>query len=79
MSAPRVVQKEGEEVPVEVLASAITAIAAGMERVNKSRLTRRALVILLNAETKVPFYAIEKVLNGLDDLEKTYCKPRAKK
>lgn len=71
--------EEGQQVPVEIIAQSIVEIAAGMARINTSRLNRRAVVILLNAETKVPQYQIERVLNSMGDLEKTYCNPRTKK
>ncbi len=78
--AIRVTQpEEGQQVPVEIIAQSIVEIAAGMARINTSRLNRRAVLVLLQAETKVPQYMIERVLNSISDLEKTYCNAKAKR
>lgn len=72
-------QPEGEEIGAEILATGIIDIAAAMKRINATRLSRKALVILLAHETKLPQYQVERVLDALDDLERLYCKPKVKK
>ena len=73
--------KQDEENPVspEVLAQAIVDIAAGMSRLNASRLNRRAILVLLNDMSGVPKRDIDAVLNGLDSLESYCLKPLNKK
>lgn len=72
-------QPEGEEIGAVVLATAIVEIAAGMKRINATRLSRKALLVLLSHETKLPQYQVDDVLNALGDLEKLYCKTVEKK
>lgn len=67
-----------EEVPVEVLAQSIESLAAGMKKLNESRLKRDAIVILLQAQTGVNRGEIRSVLNGLDQLERMWLKPKVK-
>lgn len=75
-----VVQKpDVDEVPVEVLVQSIEAIAAGMKKINATRLKRDGLVILLAAQTGVNRTDIRNVLSGLDDLERQWLKPKTAK
>jgi hypothetical protein len=54
------------------LAEAVRRLSEGMQRLLKSGLTRRAVVILLKHETGVPMGQIEAVLDGLGDLARQY-------
>lgn len=75
-----VIQKaDTEEVPVEILAQSIEAIAAGMKKINASRLKRDAVVILLQAQTGVNRNDIRAVMDGLDSLERKWLKPKTAK
>lgn len=58
------------------LERAILAIGDGMKRINESRLTRDALILLLQDATKLGKRDIAYVLNAMDSLEATYLKPR---
>ncbi|NEU94791.1 hypothetical protein [Bradyrhizobium uaiense] len=58
------------------LAEAIAKIAGGFDRLQKSGLNRKAIVILLNDWTGVGKRDIERVLSGLADLPKVYCRPQ---
>lgn len=64
------------EVSAEIIAQSIEAIATGMKKLNSTRLTRRALVILLAEQSHVNRGDVIKVLDALDRLEKTWLKPR---
>lgn len=69
-----VVQDEENPIPVEVLAKAVTDIAAGIKRLNSTPLNRRALVVLIAAQTSVARDTVSRVLDGLDQLEAAYIK-----
>jgi len=78
MKKVHVKQVPEAEVPVEILASSIVQVAAGMKRINESRLTRKALVVLLVHDTGLGHGAVSTVLDSLDSLEATYLKPLKK-
>ena len=73
--APIEVQPEpGEEpLPLEIMEKAIVAISKIGEQINKSRLKRRAILILIRDVTGLPLNDIDAVLNALPELEKTFC------
>lgn len=64
------------EVPVEIIAQSIEAIAAGMKKLNSTRLTKRALVILIAEQSHVNRGDVLKVLDALDALEKVWLKSK---
>ena len=69
----KIVQSETEDhVPFEVLASSVAKISDGFERIEKSGLTRRALLVLLADSTGVNKTQINRVLNGLRCLKAEY-------
>lgn len=73
MSTVRVVKSDPPET-TEILAEAITNIGDAAVRLNKSGLNRKAIVILLQAETKLSRKDIETVLDALPRLRGWYCK-----
>ena len=75
----QVKQVEGEEVPAEVLATAIEKISNGIRAWESSGMNRRALVVLLSASTQVPRAIVTTVLKGIDDLKREYCLPKPAK
>lgn len=72
--AIKVVQEPEKEIPAEVIASAIVDIAAGMKKLNTTRLSRRAIVTLIHEESRIARRDIEIVLNNLETLEETWLK-----
>ena len=78
MARRTVVKKQDpdDEIPVEVLATEIVKLAKGMQALEKSRLSSRAILVLLKDATGLSFEQIRRVLAGLRDLEKTYVKKR---
>lgn len=76
----RVVVKQtpDKEVPVEIIASAIVDIGAAMRKLNASRLSREALVILISHASKVGQRDVRTVLDNLDQLESHWLKPKKK-
>lgn len=61
--------------PVEVLAASILSISQAMTVIRQSRLNRKALVALIQHNSKLPMRTIEIVLNNLQDLERDWLKP----
>lgn len=71
----KVIQKEKEEVPVEILAKSIQEISDGVRKIRQSRLNERALVVLLKDATNLSKTDILKVMNSLETLDRMYLKP----
>lgn len=69
-------QPNVDETPVEIIAQSIEAIAAGMKKLNSTRLTKRALIILIAEHSHVNRGDVSRVLESLEDLEKTWLKPK---
>lgn len=70
----KLIQPE-QPVAAEIIATAIVEIAAGMKKLNESRLTRRAIVTLISQNSKIGHETINIILNNLDELEVTWLKP----
>lgn len=71
----QVTQAENQEVvTVEIIAQSIAKIAAAFRALEQTRLSRRALVLLLHDHSKVPRRDIELVLNNLEALDEIYLK-----
>lgn len=67
-------QDPEKEVPVEIIAQAIVDIGKSMKRIAASKLNRKAILVLVKADTNITMDAIGRVLDSLEQLEKTYCK-----
>lgn len=78
-SAIQVVHPIDAAVPIEILATSIVAIADAVKRLNATRLTRTALVVLLVDVTQLSKRDVKKVLDALDVLESVYLKPSTSK
>lgn len=74
MQAKKVTVKQDAEKPVEVevLAQAIVDIATAAKRLSRSALNRKAVIILLSHATNEPQHRIKAVLDGIEELERTY-------
>lgn len=73
----KLIVKEGDEPqPVEIIEQAIMDLAAGMKRLNASRLRREAIVLLLHDASKVGKPDIRAILDSMDRLEDIFLKPR---
>lgn len=72
----KVTQPEQDPIPAEVIATAIEEIAKGMQKLNSTRLTRRAIVALIHEQSGVARKTIEIVLNNLEALEETWLKKK---
>ncbi len=74
-NAVKIVPADGDEpLPVEIIENSIVEIAQAMVKINSTRLTRKAIVTLIHANSKVNKGDIEIVLNNLDELERTWLK-----
>jgi len=58
----------------QVLAEAVTRISEGFAALEKSGLNRKAIIILIQAETKLPLRDIRLVLDALPRLKGWYCR-----
>jgi len=57
-----------------VLAQAILDISKAAKRLSASGLNRKAIVLLVSADSKVAQLDVRHVLESLDYLAKTYCR-----
>lgn len=79
-TASKVIVKQTEQnpVPVEVLAEAIVSISAGIKKLRAGPLNERCLLLLI--QNAAPFTINQKqvrtVLDGIEQLEHEYLKPR---
>lgn len=79
MAKERIKIKKDDENPeaTELLAKSIIQIAEGIEKINKGRLTRRAIVVLLQdmvGSSKLSKIQINLVLDNLPRLKAWYIK-----
>ncbi len=72
MEKIKIKQPADKPVAREVLAEVIVKISEGMEKLLRSGLNRRAIVILLRDSTGCTKTDIEAVLEGLDTLARDY-------
>jgi hypothetical protein len=69
----KVIQKEGEpEVPEEVIAQSIAKLADGWDRMNRSGLSWKAIVLLLSSSSGVCKRDVEYVLHAMNRLRTEY-------
>lgn len=68
------VKKSDPPETTEILAEAITRISKGFASLQKSGLNKQAIIILLQAETKLPQRDIRTVLDALPRLAGWYCR-----
>lgn len=75
MRAVTVKQTE-EEIPTEVMASAIVSISQGIKKLRSGRLKDRALYLLIQhaAPGTISIKTIKAVIEGLESLQKNYVK-----
>lgn len=70
----RVQKSEDKPETTVILAEAVIKISDGMTSLLRSGLNKRAIVILLQAETKINRSDITKVLDALPRLKGWYCR-----
>lgn len=73
-----IAQKPGDEVPTEILASAIREISEGMRKMRAGRLNDRALILLIHDVCKVSKTDIKYVINAIGLLEREFLKGATK-
>jgi hypothetical protein len=72
-----IVKDKTDEIPVEIMERAIVNISEGMQRLTGSRLTKRAIVLLVQdsvGSAAVTKKQVEWVLDAAASLGKTYLK-----
>lgn len=65
-----------EPVATQIMEESIVAIAEGMRRLESTRLTRKAIIVLIQHQSKLSQKTIDIVLNNLVDLERDWLKPQ---
>lgn len=68
------VKKSDPPESTEILAESIVRISGALDKLSKSGLNREAIVILIQAKTKLAKRDIEAVLNAQRRLAAWYCK-----
>lgn len=68
----KIIQEESTPVEREVLAQAIVNISKSFDKLLRSGLNKRAVVILIAYDTKLGIGQIENVLGSLDRLAQNY-------
>jgi len=77
MQKPIIKTNQQNPESTELIAESIIKIAEGFDKINKSQLTRRAIVLLLHdaiGSTKIGKKEIEMVLDAAPQLKKHYIK-----
>jgi hypothetical protein len=70
----RIVKTPDNPESKEILAAAITRISNGFTELLASGLNKKAIVVLIQAETKLPQRSIVAVLDALPRLRGWYCR-----
>lgn len=68
------IKKSDPPETTEILAEAIVRIGDGFSALQKSGLNRRAIAVLIQAETKLSMRDINAVLDALPRLKGWYCR-----
>lgn len=74
--AVKIVQDADNPQPVEVIEQAIIQIAKAMKTISETRLTRKAIVVLIHHQSKIARGTIEIILNNLEELENDWLKKK---
>jgi hypothetical protein len=61
-----------DPVPVEIIAESIVKISKAMEAISKTRLNRRALIVLISESSGTPRTHVKNVLDSLQQLAEDY-------
>ena len=72
MSKENTVVEPTDDVTHKNLADAVVAISKAMKRLTKSGLNRKAVVVLIADDTKLPRRDINAVLDSIDTLAEVY-------
>ncbi len=75
----KLIQKPDEpEVPAEILAQSIETVANGMRKILSTRLSKRALMILIRDACNLSLTEIGNVLDAIENLDKRFLKKSTK-
>lgn len=74
----KVVQTPEQEVPTEILAQAIEDVAKGMRKLMTTRLTKRAILLMIRDYSGVGMAEAERVIDSIENLDKRYLKKASK-
>lgn len=74
MTKIKIVKNEEHPEPTEILAEAVIRIGENFEKLQKSGLNKRAIIVLVHDYTKISKRDIETVLDCLPKLKGWYCR-----
>lgn len=80
MKSVKIVKDSENEIPVEILEQAIIDIAQGFKKLNASRLSERAIVLLVQDAVGATFATkgqVGAILKAAASLDKTYLKSKS--
>lgn len=69
-----IVKDEEKPIPFEVMEEALVQIGQALKKIEKTRVSKRLIVALIQDDTKLGKGLIETVLNSFDSLEQKYLK-----
>lgn len=67
-------EKKEDQIPLEILATHIRDVAELGRKINNSKLSRRAICVLMHDATGLSMTIVSQVLDALPQLEKKYLK-----
>lgn len=70
----KVIQKDEDIVPVEIIASSIREISQGMKALRAGKLNDKAIIFLVHKASGVASDTVRRVMRGMEDLEKEFLK-----
>lgn len=74
--ALKLVKDPDAPVAAELLEQAIVDIGDAMKRIQSTRLTRKAIIVLIADDTKLGKGIVDTVFSSLEQLDRTYLKAR---
>lgn len=76
MNKIQIKQNPDDLIPVVVLAREIESICAGVRRLCAGRMNDRALLLLIQHSSKVSAKSLRAVIDGIENLERLYLRPK---
>lgn len=74
------IEKNPEDnIPFEVMERSLVQISDSLSKINKTRISRKMIVALIQDDTKIGKGIIETVLNSFESLETQYLKKKNEK
>lgn len=69
----KIINNEENPVEKEILAEAIVRMSEGVQKLSKNGLNKKAIIILIQDQTKFSKREIESVIDAIGQLQRLYC------